>query len=199
MRLCLFHLFFSFLHAARPGGLKTKKSTHATLHFPAGSFGLASRVPSIKHSSQYYSQSSSQSVWHDCCHFPTAPPLEKKKMCVEIFRLRLFPNKKGMSPDWFHPLFEWALLAWVAFRLAKSIEQVAVEILLNSRGEKNPRTRVACWDDAQVFNRSQHFVGDGSGGKKNKTFFKWKPTIFESLIGSPCSILASNMGHRSSS
>jgi hypothetical protein len=186
------------LHAARPGGLK-KKSTHATLHFPAGSFGLASWVPSIKPSSQYYSQSSSQSLCGMTVAIFQRSPLEKKNVS-KYSTYAFFPNKKGMSPDWFHPLSEWAaLLTWVAFWLAKSIEQVAVEILLNSRGEKNPRTRVSCWDDAQVFNRSQHFVGDGSGrGKKNKTFVKWKPTIFESLIGSPCSILASNMGHRSS-
>jgi hypothetical protein len=114
---CAFAYFISFLFSlfARSSSWRNekKKSTHATLHFPAGSFGLhASRVPSIKHSSQYYSQSSSQSLCGmTVAIFQQGPPPAGK--CVEIFHLRLFPNKKGMSPDWFHPLSEWALLAWV--------------------------------------------------------------------------------------
>lgn len=93
---------FPFLHAARPGGLKTKKkSTHATLHFPAGSFGLASRVPSIKHSSQYYSQSSSQSlcgVTVAIFQQPQGGGAPWKKKCVEIFHLRLFSKQKRDEP-----------------------------------------------------------------------------------------------------
>jgi hypothetical protein len=60
-----------------------KKSTHATLHFPAGSFGLASRVPSIKHSSQYYSQSSSPVCVAWLLPFSNGPSW-KKKMCRNI-------------------------------------------------------------------------------------------------------------------
>lgn len=191
-------LFFPFLHAARPGGLKKKSQPTPLCISLQGRLALPLESP-LSNIRVNTTRKAAPSLCVTVAIFQQ--PLPPPGKCVEIFHLRLFPNKNSMGPDWFHPFSEWAaLLTWVAFWLAKSIEQVAVEILLNSRGGKNPRTRGSCWDDAQVFNRSQHFVGDGSGrGEKNQTFVKWKPTIFESLIGSPCSILASNMGHRSSS
>jgi hypothetical protein len=95
---CAFAYFISFLFSlfARSSSWRNekKKSTHATLHFPAGSFGLhASRVPSIKHSSQYYSQSSSQSLcgmtvaifqqppppWKMCRNIPPTPFSKQKR------------------------------------------------------------------------------------------------------------------------
>jgi hypothetical protein len=43
--------------------------------------------------------------------FSNSPPWKKNVSKYSTYAF--FPNKKGMSPDWFHPLSEWALLAWV--------------------------------------------------------------------------------------
>jgi hypothetical protein len=78
------------------------------------------------------------SVWHDCCHFPTAPPPLENVSKYSTYAF--FQTKKGWARIGFI-LFLNELHCWRGWWLAKSIEQVAVEILLNSRG-KNPRTRV---------------------------------------------------------
>jgi hypothetical protein len=96
---------FPFLHAARPGGMKKKSQPTPlciSLQGRLAFMPLESPLSNIRVNTTR--KAAPQSVWHDCCHFPTVPPGKKK--CVEIFHLRLFPNKKGMSPDWFHPLSE---------------------------------------------------------------------------------------------